>query len=283
MARRSVLFSPGDKPELLYKAVETGADTVVFDLEDAVAPSRKDSARESVADVLSDPSFDPECEVCVRLNADLAAAARDVEAITAEGQRLDSVMVPKAESADNVVRVHELLASHGVEIPFIALCESAAGILSAEAIAAVDPVEAVAFGAEDLSADIGATRTESGEEVSYARQQVVLSAGAAGVDAIDTLVTDIEARDRLASDTEFARGLGYDGKMAIHPAQIPIINDAFTPAPEEVEWAEKVLKAAETAKREGQGVFRVDDEMIDAPLIAQAETIVDRYRASGAE
>ena len=283
MARRSVLFSPGDKPELLYKAVETGADTVVFDLEDAVAPSRKDAAREAVAGVLSDPSFDPGCEVCVRLNADLAAAARDAEAITTGDPRLDSVMVPKAESADDVARARELLASNGVELPVIALCESAAGILSAEAIAAADPVDAVAFGAEDLSADIGATRTESGEEVSHARQQVVLAAGAAGVDAIDTLVTDIEASDRLAGETEFARGLGYDGKMAIHPSQVPIINDAFTPAPEEVEWAEKVLTAAETAEREGRGVFRVDDEMIDAPLIAQAETIVDRYRASGTE
>lgn len=283
MARRSVLFSPGDKPELLYKAVDTDADTVVFDLEDAVAPSRKAAAREAVADVLADPSFDPECEVCVRVNADLATAARDVEAITAGDQRVDSAMVPKAESPGDVMRIHELIASSGDGLPIIALCESAAGILSAEAIAAADPVGAVAFGAEDLSADIGATRTEGGEEVSHARQHVVLAAGSAGVDAIDTLVTDIEATDRLADETEFARGLGYDGKMAIHPAQVPVINDAFTPAPEEVEWAKKVLEAAKAAEREGRGVFRVDDEMIDAPLIARAETIADRHRASGAE
>ncbi len=283
MARRSVLFSPGDNPELLYKAAETDADTIVFDLEDAVAPSRKDEARAAVSDVLSDSSFDPECEVCVRLNADLATAARDAEAITGGDPRLDSVMVPKAESRDDVERVHDLIASDGGDPPIIALCESAAGVLSADEIAAAGPVDAVAFGAEDLSADIGATRTEEGTEVSHARQHVVLAAGAAGVDAIDTLVTDIEAADRLAADTEFARGLGYDGKMAIHPAQVPIINDAFTPPPEEVEWARKVLEAAEAAEQDGRGVFRVDDEMIDAPLIARAETIVDRYRASGAE
>ncbi|MGM0718334.1 MAG: HpcH/HpaI aldolase/citrate lyase family protein, partial [Halobacteriota archaeon] len=134
--------------------------------------------------------------------------------------------------------------------------------------------------AEDLSADIGATRTEGGKEISYARRHVVLAAGSAGVDAIDTLVTDIGATDRLAEETAFARQLGYDGKIAIHPAQVEVINETFTPDPEDVEWARKVIDAAETAESEGRGVFRVDDEMIDAPLIARAETILDRYRAA---
>ncbi|TKR26051.1 HpcH/HpaI aldolase/citrate lyase family protein [Natronomonas salsuginis] len=280
MARRSVLFSPGDKPDLMRKAPETGADTVVFDLEDAVAPGQKATARTAVSDVLTDRSFDPDCEVCVRVNPDLGAAVRDIEAITDGDPRLDSVMAPKVESADDVARIGELLRECGNELPIIAICESASGVLAAEAIAAADRVDAVLFGAEDLSADVGATRTETGEEIAYAREHVVLAAAAADVDAIDTLVTDIGATDRLAEETAVARQLGYDGKIAIHPSQVEVINETFTPDPEDVEWANRVLDAAEAAEAEGRGVFRVDDEMIDAPLIERAEAILDRHRAA---
>lgn len=280
MARRSVLFSPGDQPELMRKAPGTNADTVVFDLEDAVAGEQKAAAREAVNEVLTDPSFDPDCEVCVRVNPDVETALKDADGVTKGDPRIDSVMVPKAGSAADVYDITEPFAERGYDIPAIVLCESAQGVLSAEEIAKADPVDAISFGAEDLSADIGATRTEEGVEVSHARQHVVLAAGAAGVDAIDTLVTDIEATDRLTEDTAFARQLGYDGKVAIHPAQVSIINEAFTPEPSDVEWAERVLSAAEEAEADERGVFRVDDEMIDAPLIARAENIMDRYLAA---
>jgi len=281
MVRRSVLFSPGDEPELMRKAPAAGADTIVFDLEDAVAPGRKAAAREAVSGVLTDPEFDPDCEVCVRLNPDPETAREDVAGITGGDPRLDAVMVPKAESAEDVELPAGMLGKRGHDVPVIAVCESAQGILSAEAIAKAPPVAAIAFGAEDLSADVGATPTDDGDEVSHARQHVVLAAGAAGVDAIDTVFTDIGATDRLAEVTAVARRLGYDGKMAIHPAQVGPINRAFTPDEEDVEWAERVLEAAEEAEAAGRGVFRVDDEMVDAPLIARAETIMARYRAAG--
>jgi len=114
----------------------------------------------------------------------------------------------------------------------------------------------------------------------HAREHVVLAASAAGVDAIDTVYTDIEDTDGLAEETRFAAGLGFDGKMAIHPAQVAPINDAYTPTEEEVEWAERVLEAKREADAEGRGVFRVDGEMIDAPLIAQAERVVERANAA---
>ncbi len=154
-------------------------------------------------------------------------------------------------------------------------------MLDAPRIAAAEATDALVFGAEDLAADVGATRTREGTEVLYARERVVIAASAADVEAIDTVYTDIEDVDGLAEETRFALRLGYDGKMAIHPAQVGPINGAFTPDPEEVEWAERVLEAREAANREGRGVFRVDDEMIDAPLIAQAERIVERARAAG--
>ena len=272
MARRSVLFSPGDSPELMRKAPGTDADVVVFDLEDAVAPGRKDAGREAVREVLTDPAFDPDCEVCVRVSVD--AADVDLAAVLDGGGRLDAVMLPKAESPEDVETLAATLADRDASLPVFALCETAAGVLHAEAIAAADATTAVAFGAEDLSADIGANRTAEGTEVLYAREHVVLAASAAGVDAIDTVFTDIEDTDRLAEETRFARDLGYDGKIAIHPAQVPVMNDAFTPSDEQVAWARRVLDAR--ADHEDGGVFRVDGEMIDAPLIARAENVLDR-------
>jgi citrate lyase subunit beta/citryl-CoA lyase len=116
--------------------------------------------------------------------------------------------------------------------------------------------------------------------VLHAREHVVLAASAAGVDAIDTVYTDFEDEEGLRAETAFARDLGYDGKLAIHPAQVAPINEAFTPDSERIEWAKRVLAAREEARTEGQGVFAVDGEMIDAPLVAQAERIRERARAA---
>lgn len=270
MPRRSVLFSPGDRPELMRKAPESDADMVVFDLEDAVGPENKSVGREAVADVITDPAFNPDCEVCVRVTDD---ARRDLRYLLDGSVRLDILMLPKTETAREVTEIAALLSEFGVDIPVCALCETAQGILNAPEIAAAESTAAIAFGAEDLAADIGASRTEEGTEVLYARERVVLAASAAEIDAIDTVFTDIDDTDGLVTATETARDLGYDGKMAIHPAQVPVINDAFTPSDEQIEWAHNVLDAHE--EHEG-GVFRVDDEMIDAPLIARAENILER-------
>ena len=271
MARRSILFSPGDDPEKLRKAVDTDADVVVFDLEDAVVPDRKAAARETVraaleAVVPADP------EVCVRVNPIDRGAAEDV-AVALAGQAPDSVMLPKVPDAAAVDRLAALLADAGLDCPVLALAESAAGILHAEAIAAADATDALIFGAEDLSGDIGATRTDDGGELTHARQQVVLAARAAGVTPIDTHYPDYTDDAGLRAEAERAAQLGYDGKLAVHPAQATVINDVFTPDPERVEWAERILAARDSAE---SGVFVVDGEMIDAPQIRQAERILAR-------
>ncbi|OTF01453.1 MULTISPECIES: CoA ester lyase [unclassified Halorubrum] len=281
MPRRSLLFSPGDSPELMRKAPGTGADVICFDLEDAVAPGRKDEARAAVREVLADPAFDPDAEVCVRLTAESPAADLDGVIGTDRGGggdavTLDAVMLPKVEGAGRVERVAELCAERGRDPAVFALVETAAGVLAAEAIAAAEATDAVAFGAEDLAADVGATRTDEGTEVLYAREHVVLAASAAGVDALDTVYTDFSDESGLREDAAFARRLGYDGKLAIHPAQVGPITEAFTPDPDDVEWAAAVLDARDEAEGEGRAVFQVDGEMIDAPLIAQAERILDR-------
>ncbi|SEW00263.1 HpcH/HpaI aldolase/citrate lyase family protein [Natrinema salifodinae] len=282
MARRSVLFSPGDRPELCRKAPGAGADVIVFDLEDAVAPTRKGEAREAVRSVLSDPEFDPDCEVCVRVTATDDSIADDLDALLGGGTdvALDAVMLPKIGSPDDVRALVDELGKYGAEFPVFALLESASGILAADEIAAVPATDALVFGAEDLAADVGATRTDEGTEVLYARERVVLAAAATDCAAIDTLVTDFEDETALREDTEFSIQLGYDGKLAIHPAQVDVINRAFTPSQEDREWAERVLAAKREADAEGRGVFEIDGEMIDAPLIAQARRIRDRAAAA---
>ena len=283
MVRRSVLFSPGDRPEMMQKAPSSGADVCIFDLEDAVPPDGKAAARDAVAEVLGDPAFDPDAEICVRVNPGGVAADDDLRAIAGalEDGTVGSVMLPKASAAEDVRTLRRLMAEHGKRVPILALVETAAGILAAEEIAAEDGTDALAFGAEDLSADIGATRTSEGTEVLHAREHTVLAARAAGIDVIDTLYTDIEDLEGLAEDAAFAARLGFDGKIAVHPAQVDPINDAFTPDPEVIEWAERVLDARNEAAAKGRAVFRVGDEMIDAPLIARAERVIDRANAAG--
>ena len=285
MVRRSVLFTPGDRPEMLRKAPAAGADVVVFDLEDAVAPPRKDEAREAIREVLTDPAFDPDCEVCVRVNAAESALTADLEAVlepteSDSDRRLDSVMLPKAASAVDVHELENEIAKYDITLPVFALIESAAGVLAAPEIAAARATDALVFGAEDLSADIGATRSAEGTEVLYARERVVIAAAAHDCTAIDTLVTDFEDERRLREDADRSVRLGYDGKLAIHPAQVDPINEAFTPSEADREWAERVLEAKREADAEGRGVFEVDGEMIDAPLIARAERIRDRTAAA---
>jgi citrate lyase subunit beta/citryl-CoA lyase len=282
-ARRSVLFTPGDESEMMRKALGGDADVVVFDLEDAVAPDEKAKAREAVDDALGDVPEDAP-EIWVRLNpfGDGRGTGTDGrDDLDALDHEPSCYVVPKAGSAADVERVAEALDERGSDAGLVPIVESASGVINAGVVADAPRVSAVVFGAEDLTADLGATRTEEGDEVVYARQKVVTAATAAGVDAIDTLWTDFRDEEGLRRDTERGIGLGYDGKLAIHPAQVAVINEAFTPDPRRVEWAERILEAKEEADERGKGVFEVDGEMVDAPLVGQARTVRERARAAG--
>jgi len=273
MARRSVLFAPGDQPGKLRKAVESGADVVVYDLEDAVVPDQKDVAREAVRDALA--AVDVTGELCVRVNPVGAGASRDLSVVLGE-QIPDSVMLPKVPSGDAVETLAGMLAERDAAVPILSIVESAAGVLHAEAIAAADGTDAVLFGAEDLAGDLGAVRTPEGQEVAHARQHTLMAARAAGVDAIDTHYPAYEDDAGLREQAREGRRLGFDGKMTIHPAQVPIVNDAFTPGESEVEWARRILAGRNEASERDSGVFVVDGEMIDAPQVRQAERILER-------
>jgi len=279
MARRSVLFTPGDRGEMQRKAVEFDADTVVFDLEDGVAPSHLTDAREMVKETLA--TADSSSELCVRVNADPETAAADLDGVLRDGHHPDSVMLPKTASADAVARLDQQLHERDCRASVLALIESAAGVLHAEEIASRPRTDCLLFGAEDLTADTGGMRTDAGTEVLTARSTVVLAATAASIDAVDTHYPDIGDLDGLRADASFALELGYDGKMALHPEQVSVINDAFTPSEERIEWARRIVQAIEETDGD-QAVYVVDGEMVDAPQIKQARTILDRARAAGA-
>ncbi|MDZ7687335.1 MAG: CoA ester lyase [Halobacteriales archaeon] len=282
-ARRSVLFTPGDEAEMMRKAVAGEADVVVFDLEDAVAPGAKEDARDTVKEVLDDLDGEDAPEVWVRINpldAEGNGGREDLRALAKDNDP-SCFVLPEADSADDVKRVVVTLDSFGSSAGVVPIIETAKGVVNAFEVADMPRVSAVVFGAEDLSADIGATRTDEGTEVVYARQKVVTTAAAADVDAIDTLWTEFRDKEGLRRDAERTVVFGYDGKLAIHPAQVPVINDAFTPDEESVEWAERVLEAEREAEEDGKGVYEVDGEMIDAPLVEQARTVMERARAAG--
>lgn len=277
MRRRSMLFTPGHQPEMIRKAPRSGADALIFDLEDAVPPRRREQARETIVDVLSSRKFRPSGELCVRINPG-ETGMTDLDALHRADRDPDAIMLPKVTGQDDVEVMDETIRERfGVRLPLLVLLETAAGIERAPAIASVEATEALIFGAEDLSADIGATACEELAELSYARQRVVIAAAMGGVDPIDTPFTDIEDTDGLRRSARTAYRLGYVGKLAIHPDQVGPIAESFTPTEAEIEWAWRVLDAGEA---DPDGVYEVDGEMVDAPIRKRATRII---RQSGGD
>ena len=282
MVRRSLLYCPGDDRGMMEKAVGTDADTVIFDLEDAVAPAAKDDARGTVQALLDDLGG-TEPDRCVRINPYDRRGRTDVEAVVrGVSTPPDAIALPKVDTPETVEALADHLADLGADgVDIVPLIETARGVVAVERIAAASGVDAVAYGDQDFTADIGATVTDDKTESLYARQRTVVAAAAAGVDAVDTVWTDIGDTQGLREQAEFAVDIGFDGKLAIHPDQIPVINDAFTPTSDQLEWAEAVLAGQERAADADEGVFTVDGQMIDPPLVERARTFVERAEAAG--
>jgi citrate lyase subunit beta / citryl-CoA lyase len=277
---RSVLFTPGDRGDRLRKAWSAGAaDVAVADLEDAVALTAKAAARAEVAAALRDtPSRSLRA---VRINPWPGALAEaDLEAVVPA--RPEAILLPKSEAPEAVAaadtRIGELERRHGLpagHVRMVVVAETAAGVLRARELALASPrCIAVAFGAEDLAADAGIRRTPTNAEVATARSLVVLGAAAAGVAAIDMITADPRDLERTALEAAEARGLGFSGKMCIHPAQVVAVHEAFRPTPGELAWARQVVAAVEAAGVEEGGVVVVEGRMVDVPFIRQARRIL---------
>lgn len=268
-----LLFCPGDRPDRFGKALDSGADFVILDLEDAVAPDRKDEARRLVASWLETEGAD---RVVVRAN-DLSTdvGASDLDMLRSHPPA--AVLIPKAESAQRVRDAAASLADGGAPIPLCLLIETAAGVLEALRLCEADEsVVAATWGPYDLTVDLGgmAPRGPDGGYTStlvVARSLVLMAAAAAGVTPIDTITAEIEDIAVVERDGREAANLGFEGKLAIHPAQVAPIRDAFRPRPEDVARASRLLAERD---RTGRVTFRFEGEMVDRPILSRAERVL---------
>jgi citrate lyase subunit beta/citryl-CoA lyase len=279
-----MLYVPGDREAMLAKAATRGADALILNLEDAVAPDRKDLARQAVATALRTIDL-AAAEVVVRVNPpDTDAGYRDLLAITPLGP--DAILLPKTRTPEEARfaawTVERLESLHGVapgQVKIMCMVESAAGILAARAIATSHPrVAALLFGAADFCAEVGCVLMADGRPSSavlHAASQLVLAARSAGIDAIDAPHMKIDDAEGLARSTTLAWELGFNGKSAIHPSQIAAINAAFSPNPEEIAWAGRVVTALRAEDSSlSLGAALLDGQLVEAPHLARARRIL---------
>jgi citrate lyase subunit beta/citryl-CoA lyase len=272
--RRSRIYLPGNRPRVIQKGPLLGADVVILDLEDSVAPGEKDAARILVTHALQSLNFGAS-EVMVRINPLSTCGREDLAAVLPMGP--DAIVVPKAEERDTVRVVEKAILESKLRkrVAILPLIESAKGILNAYEIASASSlVEAITFGGEDFTQDIGATRTREGREILVGRSLLVIAAKAAGVQALDTVFSDINDIEGLRQDTLTIKQMGFDGRAAIHPAQIEVIHEVFTPTAAEIDRAVAVIRAAQAAREKGSGVAVLQGKMIDKPVIERAEKVL---------
>jgi citrate lyase beta subunit len=278
--RRALLFMPADDRRKIEKAAGLRVDSIIMDLEDGVALSNKATAREGAANALRQVDFGAS-ERLVRINPVGSPFWRD-DLETVLPAHPDGIVIAKTESAEHIHMVAEIIA-HADARPSMALLaqtETALGILNLREIAQADVrLAALIFGAEDLAGDIGAQRTAHGEEVFVARSLVVLHAKAYGLQAIDTPFVGLDDEAGLRSDTLRAMGMGYTGKLAIHPKQIAPIEAAFMPTPDQIAAAQALIDAFNAHQSAGTGVFAYHGKMVDMPMIRAAQTVLARARA----
>jgi citrate lyase subunit beta/citryl-CoA lyase len=258
---RSYLFAPGHNPKLVRRVFEAGADAVMLDLEDAVPPHAKEQARAMVAEALLERA------AWVRINAvrtDVAAADLDAVAGLAAGLR-----IPKVESAEDA----QWVADRAPGTPLICAIESARGILAAQEIAFAQGVRHLSLGGVDLRRDLGTTE-DGNLQTLYARSHLVVVSRAAGIaPPIDSVYPQLEDDDGLREQAEFARSLGFFGKSAIHPRQLPAIHEAFTPSSAELAWARLVVDAFDAAG--GEAIKLPGGEFVDLPVAERARRLLE--------
>lgn len=274
MPRRSMLFVPGNSERKLRKAPSLGADSIIIDLEDAVPPASKEEARELLARLIHEIDWG-NAEVCVRINPlTTLEGLRDLEALV-KWDPVSCIVVPKAETD-----LEFLYQATGRYI--IPLIETPRGILRIEDIVRAEGVVAVNWGPADLALLLGGDlKAYSGNQ--FVRTLIPIVSHAYGVDPIDKVFFDLKDDEGFRRDCLEAKSLGYVGKTVIHPKQVSIANEVFTPTKDEVEWARKVMRAYEERARQGVGALTLNGELIDAVHYRIAKSILERAGASNAE
>jgi citrate lyase subunit beta/citryl-CoA lyase len=282
--RRSRLYVPGSEPKYFINAALHGSDGVILDLEDSVHISEKDSARVLVRNALRSVDF-LNCERMVRINQ-IPLGLEDLDEIVPECP--DLVLIPKVEHPEQVIeadlRISKIQSDYGLSrtIWLMPILESALGIENAFVIArASERVVALTIGLEDYTADLGVVKTSTGGESIYARQRVLNAARAAGVQAIDSVFSDVGDPDALRAWAVHSRTLGFEGMGCVHPSQIAVIHEAFAPSSTELEKARRIVAAFDEAQAKGLGVVSLGSKMIDPPVVQRALKMLSRAKEMG--
>lgn len=261
---RSFLFAPGSDERKLHKALDAGADAVIADLEDAVVPSEKERARDVVAGVLAGPA---RCLRLARVNAPGTPWLEDDLAAVAE-LAVDAAVLPKATPA-------ALRAVERTGLPVVAIVETAEGLRRVHELAESPPVAALVLGAVDLGLSLGLEPRPDGLELLVPRSTLVLASAVAGLRGpVDQAWVDVRDERGLERDCLLGRSLGLRGKACIHPAQVPVVNEAFAPSEDELRRAREVVAAYDRAAAEGKGAVALDGEMIDRPVVERARLVL---------
>jgi citrate lyase subunit beta / citryl-CoA lyase len=276
---RSLLFAPGNRPDLLKKFPRCDSDAFVIDFEDGTPEPEKPAARRELAAVVSYlreqrlPGL-----IFVRTN-DASSSHIEADIDAALRTDIDGLVIPKLGAVAHLQRFGQALSEAERlgrrRLALIGIIETMAGVMAAAQLAAGDDhLSALSFGGEDFISDIGGRRTADGLEVLYARSQVVLAARAAGLEAIDQVVVDIRDDDRFRRDAAAGRNLGYTGKMCLLPRQVTLANEVFSPTAQEVDRSRRLIDAYDAATAEGRGVTEFEGLMIDPPLLKRARAIL---------
>jgi len=286
-ARRALLYVPGDDRHKIEKSLTLGVDCICLDMEDGVAATCKQAARDTIMAALQELDFGSS-EKLVRINPAGSGLEEDELAAILPGKP-DGIVLPKVESPTQVSRVSERIESaelaYGWPLGSIRLVvdvETAAGILNLKEIATQPRLDAIIFGAEDFAASIGATRTPQAWEVFHARSAVVIAAAANGLQAIDMVTIDFKDIEALREESLFGARMGFSGKQVIHPNQVDPVQQAFTPDQAAVTQARRIVDAFEASLANGRGAFAQDgSKMIDMPLVKAARAVLARAAAAG--
>lgn len=284
--RRTMMFVPGNNPAMVKDAGIYGADSIMFDLEDAVSMAEKDAARDLVYEALQTQDYG-DAELVVRVNGqDTPYYANDVRAMVKAG--IDVVRLPKVEDAEMVKKLDADITAAEKEFGreegstmLMAAIESAKGVINAYQIAsASDRMMGIALSAEDYTTDMKTHRYPDGAELEFARNMVLHAARAAGVAAFDTVFTNMNDTEGFYRETEYIHQLGFDGKSLVNPRQIPMVNKVYEPTKKEIENAKNVENAIKEAKLKGSGVISMNGQMVDRPVVLRAERVMRLAKAS---
>lgn len=283
--RRTMMFVPGANAAMLRDAPLYGADSIMFDLEDAVSLKEKDAARTLVHFALK--TFDySSVETVVRINGLDAGGTEDVKAMVLAG--VDVIRLPKTETAQDILDVEAVITQveEANNIPvgttkMMAAIESAVGVLNAPAIAASSSrLIGIALGAEDYVTNLKTRRYPDGQELFFARSMILHAARAAGIAAIDTVYSNVDNTEGFEAEVRLIKQLGFDGKSVINPRQIPLVNAIYAPTEKEIQNAKEVIWGIQEAEAKGSGVISVNGKMIDKPIVERAQRVIALAKAA---